>query len=221
MPPAAYQGAPMDLGRTSAPVVAAVVVTVRVPVPFEAPVMLTGDVAPKLKVGGSVAPVGLDARAAVRVTLPVNPPLGMTVMVAVLPVVAPGELMLMAPPLVNVKVGGDVGGDIGGHGGRHHDCAGGSGDRDRIGSRCCCCCGSDGERGVCAEAPVMVTGGVTPQVAGLVGSGGCRGDRAGESDGAGKPIRGRDGYCGCVAGGGAGSKVMLPLLLSEKVGGGT
>ncbi len=108
MPPAAYQGVPRDLaglGLTNAPLVAAVVVTVRVPVPFEAPVMLTGDVAPKLNVGGSVAPLGLDARAAVSVTLPVNPPLGMTVMVVVLPVVAPGELMVIAPPLVNVKLG--------------------------------------------------------------------------------------------------------------------
>jgi hypothetical protein len=93
------------LGRTNVPVVAAAVVTVRVPVPFEAPVMLTGDVAPKLKVGGSVAPDGLDATAAVRVTLPVNSPLGITVMVVVLPVVAPGELMVMAPPLVSVKLG--------------------------------------------------------------------------------------------------------------------
>src|SRR5580658_4963968 len=103
VPPAAYQGAPRDLGRTSAPVVAAVVVTVRVPVPFDAPVMLTGDVAPKLNAGRSVAPLGLVAIAAVNVTLPVNAPLGMTVMEVVLPVVAPGELMVMAPPLVNAK----------------------------------------------------------------------------------------------------------------------
>jgi hypothetical protein len=105
-PPAAYQGAPLDLGRAKAAVVAAVVVTVKVPVPAEASVMLTGVVAPKLKVGRSVAPAGLVAIAAVRATLPVRPPLGVTVIVAVLPVVAPGELMVMAPLLVNAKVGG-------------------------------------------------------------------------------------------------------------------
>ena len=104
-PPAAYHGTPRPLGRTSAAVVAAVVETVRVPVPFDAPVMLTGEVVPKLKVGGSVAPDGLFARTAVRATLPVNPPLGVTVMVAVLPVVAPGELMVMAPLFVKVKLG--------------------------------------------------------------------------------------------------------------------
>jgi len=104
-PPAVYQGTVRVFGLTKAPVVAAVVVTVSVPVPFEAPVMLTGDVEPKLKVGRSVAPLGLDARAAVSVTLPVNPPLGMTVMDVVLPVVAPGELIVIAPPLVNAKFG--------------------------------------------------------------------------------------------------------------------
>lgn len=104
-PPAAYHGTARGLGLTNAPVVAVVVVTMSVPVPFDAPVMLTGDVAPKLKVGGSVAPVGLDVRAAVSVTLPVNPPLGITVMVVVFPVVAPGELMVITPPLLSVKLG--------------------------------------------------------------------------------------------------------------------
>lgn len=70
-----------------------------------APVMLTGDVEPKLKVGGSVAPAGLDVSAAVRATLPVNPALGVTVMVAVLPVVAPAATV-MPPLLVSAKVGG-------------------------------------------------------------------------------------------------------------------
>ena len=89
---------------TRAPVVAAVVVTVNVPA-AAAPVIFTGDVEPKLKVGASAAPLGLVARAAVRVTLPVNPPLGVTVMVVVLLVVAPGELMVIAPPLLSVKLG--------------------------------------------------------------------------------------------------------------------
>lgn len=107
-PPAAYQGAlrePGRTGRTRAPVVAGVVVTVSVPVAAVVPVMLTGDVEPKLNVGGLVAPVGLDVCAAVRTTLPVKPPLGVTVMVAVLPVIAPGATVIV-PPLVRAKLGG-------------------------------------------------------------------------------------------------------------------
>jgi hypothetical protein len=105
VPPATYQGAPLDFGRTKDAVVGAVVVTVSVPVPAVAPVMSTGDVVPKLKVGRFVAPDGLEARVAVKVTFPVKPPLGKTLIVVVLPVVAPGELIVMAPPLVNVKLG--------------------------------------------------------------------------------------------------------------------
>lgn len=105
-PLAAYQGTSLDFGLTEAAVVAAVLDTVSVPVPAVTPVMLTGDVVPKLKVGRSVAPVGLVAIDAAKATLPVKPPLGVTVIVAVLPVVAPGELMVMAPLLVNAKVGG-------------------------------------------------------------------------------------------------------------------
>jgi hypothetical protein len=104
-PPVAYQGTRRIFGGAKLLVVAAVVETVRVPVAEEAPVMSTGDVVPKLKVGESTAPSGLDARAAVRVTFPVKPPLGMTLIVVVLPVVVPGELMVMAPPLVIVKLG--------------------------------------------------------------------------------------------------------------------
>lgn len=78
--------------------------TVRVP--LAAPlVIVTGDVPPKLKVGGSTAPDGLVASAAVSVTLPVKPPLGVIVIVVVFPVPAPGELMVMAPPFVTVKLG--------------------------------------------------------------------------------------------------------------------
>lgn len=84
---------------------AAVVETVSVPV--AAPlVTLTGEVAPKLNVGASTAPAGLVVRAAVRVTLPVNPPLGVIVIVVVLPVVAPGELMVIAPLLATAKLAG-------------------------------------------------------------------------------------------------------------------
>jgi hypothetical protein len=77
---------------------------VSVAVSAEAPVILTGVVELKLNVGGSWAPVGLDVTAAVSATLPVNPPLGVTVMVDVLPLVAPG-LTVTAEPVI-AKLGG-------------------------------------------------------------------------------------------------------------------
>jgi hypothetical protein len=54
------------------------------------------------QVGGSIAPVGLAVTAQARVTLPVNPPPGVTVMVEV--PLAPGDAMLTAVP-VNLKLG--------------------------------------------------------------------------------------------------------------------
>lgn len=59
----------------------AVVVIVRVAVPPPGAVMLTLLVAPKFNAGSSTAPAGLDVIAAVRVTIPVNPPIGVTVIV--------------------------------------------------------------------------------------------------------------------------------------------
>jgi hypothetical protein len=102
-PPAGYQGGLRDLGYSRAALVAAVVKTVRVAVPAVVPLMLTGVVDPKLKVGGYWAPTGLDVRAAVNVTLPVNPPLGVMVMVDVFPVVAPGATVIAVP--LSVKLG--------------------------------------------------------------------------------------------------------------------
>jgi hypothetical protein len=81
----------------------AVVITVRVSAPAALPVMLTGLVELKLKVGGATALPGLLARAAVRVTLPVKPPVGVTVIVDVLPVVAPGATLTAVP--LTVKLG--------------------------------------------------------------------------------------------------------------------
>jgi len=104
-PPAAYQGTPLRLGRTKAALDAAVVVIVSVAVPAEVPVMLTGLVEPKLKVGGYWAPVGLEVTAAVSTTLPVKPPAGVTVMVEVLPVVAPGITVTAVPLTVKPGVG--------------------------------------------------------------------------------------------------------------------
>jgi hypothetical protein len=66
--------------------------------------MLTGVVAPKLNVGVSVAPLGLEVMAAVNATLPVNPPLGVTVMVEAFAVVAPGARVTAVP--LRVKPGG-------------------------------------------------------------------------------------------------------------------
>jgi hypothetical protein len=81
----------------------AVVTTVGVAAPAALLVMLRELVELKLKVGGAKAPLGLVERAAVRATLPVKPPVGVTVIVEVLPVVAPGA-MLTAVPLT-VKLG--------------------------------------------------------------------------------------------------------------------
>ncbi len=63
-----------------------VVVTVSVPVSAVAPVMVTELVTPQ--VAGLVAPVGMVVTAQVRLTAPVKPFAGVTVMVDVLPVAA-------------------------------------------------------------------------------------------------------------------------------------
>jgi hypothetical protein len=79
---------------------------VRVAVPAAVPVMLTGLVEPKLRVGGSCAPLGPEVTAAVSATLPVKPPDGVTVMMDVFPVVAPAVTVTAVP--VIVKPGGAV-----------------------------------------------------------------------------------------------------------------
>jgi hypothetical protein len=86
--------------------VAAVVEMVRVAVAAIVPVMLTGLVAPKLNVGKSCAPLGEDVTEAVSVTLPVKPPAGVTMMVEVFPVVAPGKTVGVVP--LTIKPGGTV-----------------------------------------------------------------------------------------------------------------
>jgi hypothetical protein len=83
--------------------VAAVVEIVRIAVPAPAPVIATGLFEPKLRVGGYWAPEGLEVTVAVRATLPVKPPLGVTEMVEVLPVVAPGATVTAVP--LTVKLG--------------------------------------------------------------------------------------------------------------------
>jgi hypothetical protein len=56
--------------------------------------MVTGLVEPKLSVGIYCAPAGVPEICADRLTLPVKPPAGVTVTVAVLLVVAPGAEMV-------------------------------------------------------------------------------------------------------------------------------
>jgi hypothetical protein len=82
--------------------VAARVKMVRVAVPELAPVMLTGLVDPKLRVGRLMASEGVEARTAVRETLPLNPPAGVMVMAEVLPVVAPAAIVTDVPLIENV-----------------------------------------------------------------------------------------------------------------------
>jgi hypothetical protein len=78
-------------------VVAAVVEMVRVAVSGLAFAMFTGLVEPKLNVGKSWAPVGVEVTAAVRATMPVKPPDGVTEMVDELAVVAPGRTVTAVP----------------------------------------------------------------------------------------------------------------------------
>ena len=81
----------------------AVVAMVKVPVAAALPEIVRGLVELKLKVGGAVIPLGLVVRAAVRVTLPVRPLVGVMVIVEVLPMVAPAAMLSGVP--VTVKLG--------------------------------------------------------------------------------------------------------------------
>src|SRR5208282_296196 len=84
----------------------AVVEMVRVALPALALVRLTGVVVPKLRVGGFVAPLGPDVTDAVSATSPVNPPEGVTVMVDVFPVVAPGATLTDVPLILKLGAAG-------------------------------------------------------------------------------------------------------------------
>ena len=85
-----------------------VVVKVRMAVPAVAPVMVTGLVDAKLKMGAATAPAGPDVIAAVSPTLPMNPPTGDTETVDVFPVVAPGATETAVPVTVKVGFAGTV-----------------------------------------------------------------------------------------------------------------
>jgi hypothetical protein len=97
VPPAVYNRAHGRDGYERAALVAAVVEMVRMAVTGWAPMIFTGLVEPKLNIGRSWAPAGLDVIPAVNTTFPVKPPLGVTVIVEVLPVVAPGATDTAVP----------------------------------------------------------------------------------------------------------------------------
>ena len=78
------------------------VVTVSVAACAVVPLMVTELVTPQ--VAGLIAPVGMVVRAQVRLTAPIKPFAGVTVMVDVLPVAALASI-LMLPPLERANVG--------------------------------------------------------------------------------------------------------------------
>jgi hypothetical protein len=102
-PPHMYQRTPPGVRYTRAQPPAAVVEIVRVAVPAAVPVMLTGLVEPKLRMGRFCAPLGLEVTAAVSATLPVKPPDGVTVMVDVFPVAAPAVTVSAVPVIVKPR----------------------------------------------------------------------------------------------------------------------
>lgn len=83
---------------------AAVVLIVNVALPELALLIETGDVVPKLRVGGYCAPLGDEVMDALSVTLPVKPFAGCTVIVEMFPLVAP--FVTVTPVPDTPKVGG-------------------------------------------------------------------------------------------------------------------
>ena len=102
----ARRGVPRRVHRVSgwakAALVAAVVTTVSVDVWAVAP-LIVSEAGETLHVAGSLAAAGLTAQ--VKATAPLNPPDPVTLMVEVLPVLAPG-LTVMLPLLLRAKSGG-------------------------------------------------------------------------------------------------------------------
>lgn len=96
---------PVTVTAYAPAVVVVVVLMVRVAFCDAVPAMVTEDGTPQ--VAGLVAPVGAMVTAQVRLTAPVKPLEGVTVMMAVLPLVAPA-VMLMLPPLESAKLAAGV-----------------------------------------------------------------------------------------------------------------
>ena len=78
----------------------AVLPTVKIAVAAAVPVTLTGE--GMLQVTGLIAPDGTVVTAQLRLTLPVNPFDGVTLIVEVLPVVAPAVIVTLVPERANV-----------------------------------------------------------------------------------------------------------------------
>jgi hypothetical protein len=99
--PAVYQGIPLYITLVALqPPVAAVVFTVNVTVCAVSPLIVTE--AGTLHVAGSEGAFELNAQ--LKLTVPVNPPVGVTVIVELFPVVVPGVTVTAVP--VIVKPGG-------------------------------------------------------------------------------------------------------------------
>jgi hypothetical protein len=81
-----------------------VVFTVRVANAALGPVKLSALAALNVTVGVSCAPAGPDVIAALNATIPTKPPVGVTVIVDVFEVVAPGAIAMADPEIV--KPGG-------------------------------------------------------------------------------------------------------------------
>ena len=89
-------------GKATAALPAAVLNTVRAAVAALTPVICAGLVEPKLRVGVSRAPLGLEVMATVSATAPVNPPLGVMLIVEAFPVSAPGERLTAVPVMLKL-----------------------------------------------------------------------------------------------------------------------
>src|SRR5208282_1369775 len=100
-PPAGYQGTPWRRRLASVQPLGAEVVMKRGTLTGEE--TYPGLFPPKLKVGRSCAPLGLEVKAAFSVTVPVKPPAGVTVIVEKFPVIAPGATVTTVPVIVKPK----------------------------------------------------------------------------------------------------------------------
>jgi hypothetical protein len=105
VPPPAYHEFPLGirLNATQGFEELAVVTIVRVAVAAALSPRVRGPVELKLKVGNTVAPLGLVVKAAVRDIPPVKPPVGVTVIVEVFPVVAPATMLTGVPLIVKLE----------------------------------------------------------------------------------------------------------------------
>lgn len=111
-PPAAYKCPAGSLTLAAATTPAAVEIVI-VAVAPPVPVRFTTPVEPKLTAGRSCALAGMEVICAVSVTGPTKPASGVTVTVAVLPLVAPEAIETDAPLTVNEAPCGVVAAELG------------------------------------------------------------------------------------------------------------